>query len=340
MRLFLDLIKMSYASDHLAWKQRVYKEQTVARINTFRSPIKESARFPVRGIFEIEASEHSPSNPNIRGHYDVKRTLKNVINNQTGNNQSNSQSRNAVLSPDRNIGNATFQGVQKKVLNHDPKHTKSLIHLRKGLKSPDRKNAHKLLLSMPNEGLYSSPRFPKAKPFFDQAYLPKSQLDAISQANRNENNVSKQKLKFPRELNPTNSGELPPLKKDRFNEDTMSEYSSLNKQQNVNKTKLKLAAKAQKLGIKASSASQRSEAFKNMLIKSIECMDDKEMEIMNNAIKSVRHISKDNQFMDTKSGELNQANLQQLDALTGEEQLDVIDEQDNDEDAAGKLKHL
>ena len=331
---------MSYASDHLAWKQRVFKEQTVARIGAFKSPIREITNFTEKGGFQIAASEYSPSDPNLRGHYDVKKTIKNIASSKQTHNQFKSPSRNDAEGFDSNGRNATFQEIQRNVLNPDAKHAKSLIHLRKGLKSPDRKNAHKLLLTMPNEGLYSSPRFPKAKPFFNQAYLPKSQLDAISQASsriRNiENNLSKQKLKDPNDVNPTSSGELPPLKKERFNEDTMSEYSARGGKLNANKTNKKLAAKAQKLALKASAASQRSEAFKNMLIKSIECMDDKEMEVMNNALKSVRNISKTNQFVDTKSGELNQTNLQQLEELNGEEQLDVIDEQENYDAAEGK----
>ena len=213
---------MSYAADHLAWKQRVYKEQGIGRVNTYGSPLKENVKLPTHGIAELYAIEHSPSDPNLMGHYDVKRTLKTLIADPTKERLFSSPNRFIIDRYGRIIGNTTFQTTQKISFSPVTKNPKSLINFTNGVKSPSNKSNNKLFKSMST--MFQSPRKAKAKPFFEQAYMPKSHIDSMSQIESKIKHIqySLTKLK-PR--NRESTGELPLLKKERFNENFIKIYN-------------------------------------------------------------------------------------------------------------------
>ena len=58
----------------------------------------------------------------------------------------------------------------------------ALMPLKQDVLSPQKLNIQKMVRDNPNGDLYMTPRFAKPRPFFEQAYVAKSQLDAISQA--------------------------------------------------------------------------------------------------------------------------------------------------------------
>jgi hypothetical protein len=124
------------------------------------------------------------------------------------------------------------------------RHAFSLVNIRRGLRSPERREAHKLLSKMDIEGVCSSPRFPKAKPFFEQAYLAKSQVDALSQTSPriNKNKFQNQSgIVKPISLSKIDKEEtqrLPPLKPKRFNEDIPDDVSVLSKGSKFSRLKL------------------------------------------------------------------------------------------------------
>jgi hypothetical protein len=126
------------------------------------------------------------------------------------------------------------------------RHAFSLVNIRRGLRSPERKEAHKLLNKMDIEGVFSSPRFPKAKPFFEQAYLAKSHVDALSQTSPR---INKNKLQnesgiikpiIPGKIDKEETQHFPPLKPKRFNEEIPDDVSVLSKGSKFSRLKLHL----------------------------------------------------------------------------------------------------
>lgn len=143
------------------------------------------------------------------------------------------------------INDTTYQTINRNLspVNHN---AKSLVFLRKGLRSPERKEAHELLLRMNSDGLYSSPKFPKAKPFFEQAYIGKSIVESFSQMSPRENrkDVQKGSEKFnpisPSRDKVEESRPLPPLKPKRFNEEVPDDVSTFSKGSKLSRIRLRL----------------------------------------------------------------------------------------------------
>ena len=261
---------MSYAADHLAWKQRVGKEHAVATSGTFGSPFKASVKMPAYGVAELYSQEYSKADPNLMGHYDVKRTLKSLVSGQPIERVFSSPNKINTDRYGRIVGNTTFQTIQKISFSPVSKHPKSLMYLANGAKSPVQKSTSNLIKSASNGALIGA-RKAKAKPFFEQAYMPKSQVESLSQIGSKIDKIQRSLTK----LKPKNreaTGELPLLKKERFNEDVISEYSFKIKQKNAH----------------INNVLNNNTELKRMLIKSVESMDAKEIEIMHSALNSAK----------------------------------------------------
>jgi hypothetical protein len=70
---------MSYASDHLAWQQRVNKE--VGRSKYFYEnyvPVVNDPESPLKGLVEKYSCQYSFADPNAIGKYDLKKTLNDM----------------------------------------------------------------------------------------------------------------------------------------------------------------------------------------------------------------------------------------------------------------------
>lgn len=75
---------MSYAAEHLAWQQRLLKEQVTNCQKAF-SPAKIANRnqMSTRGVAEDYAKDMRKSDPNSIGDYAFKKALKSIIKNKT-----------------------------------------------------------------------------------------------------------------------------------------------------------------------------------------------------------------------------------------------------------------
>ena len=70
---------MSYASDHLAWQQKINKE--VGRSKYFYDhyvPVANDTDSPLKGLAEKYSCPYSFADPNAIGKYDLKRTLNDM----------------------------------------------------------------------------------------------------------------------------------------------------------------------------------------------------------------------------------------------------------------------
>jgi hypothetical protein len=96
---------------------------------------------------------------------------------------------------------------------------------------------------MNSDALYSSPKFPKPKPFFEQAYIGKSIVDGLSQMSPR---ISKKDAQNESEkFNPISpSRPLPPLNKKRFNEEVPDDVSTLSKGSKLSRMRLNLHSPA------------------------------------------------------------------------------------------------
>lgn len=224
---------------------------------------------------------------------------------------------------------STYKSTNKNAFSPLMQRSKELVFLRKGLNSPDRKEAHKLLMAIQPEGLYSPPRFPKAKPFFNQAYLAKSEIEKASQTSRKPKG-SVQKF-------------LPEIsKKYRFNEEIKDSQSVASKGSKFSRAKLRLSnlknsdqlqtlqhhyQQLSERKLENRNEARHTEALKDTLIKSIDMMNEKEMKVMKNAFNTVSEVA--------NGGKLSKTNLKQLTEIedgvqsstSEEEQEGELDEQ-------------
>ena len=70
---------MSFASDHLAWQQRVRKE--IGKAKQFEEtfvPLTQNAYSPLKGLAEKFSWDYSFSDPNGMAKYDLKNTIKSM----------------------------------------------------------------------------------------------------------------------------------------------------------------------------------------------------------------------------------------------------------------------
>lgn len=320
---------MSYAADHLAWQQRLVKENSAAIYPTFKALIsQDSGRLPVKGVAKMYAQDNSPSDPNAAGNYAFKKVLKNLVTSKLGATKYSAKKEEDNINRfEKILGDSTYQTTNKNAFSPTAKHSQSLIHLRKSLKSPERKEVHKLLLKMSSDNPYASPRFPKAKPFFEQAYVAKSKLGTVSQASSRLGKFERQNVK---ETAPQSSSvkspepkKLPPLeKKKRFNEEVDDLVSVRSKSKKGFKSKFSLMKHT---NLQADLSDNQSlthrnpnlkgmnhktndnvetDSFKNMLLQTVELMSDKEMEIMQQAIQGAKQIvhSDDPHFQEGNDG--------------------------------------
>ncbi|CAI2364898.1 unnamed protein product [Moneuplotes crassus] len=333
---------MSYASDHLAWKQRVQKERMTSLsdktklINIFRAS-EAGAGF---------STHNGRVKPAGFGGSGFNSTLKCIVKQGQDGNGPRYESA-SIDEYGRIIPDSTYHTTNE--VNSSPivKRSVSLMKLRSSAMSPGRGNVNKLMSKIDHQGLYSSPRFPKAKPFFDQAYAPKSTINSPSQS-RNKSG----RLRHPKQ--PTEEGksitELPPLKKKRFNEEIPDEASFKSKTKLKSKKKFdqrRAATKAQletlkqlKKGLYTGNGNNanvghnpaakmraqektKTEALlpnpskeassntqnisKKLLLKSIELMDEKEMGLLQSALNNVHE--------NTVGGELSRENLNTLNQI-------------------------
>ena len=162
----------------------------------------------------------------------------------------------------------------------------------------------KLLLSKANStDVFTTDRFPRPKPFFQQAYLAKSKIETLSRTSK----IRRSKSNKPSHL-PAQPSKLPHIKPGRFNEDTVSEYSAMGrKKPQVKRLALpnqQFVSVGQKVerprvdGSHLSQVSHRADEMKRMLIDTIEMMDDREVEVMKSAIESVKQSSRNKVTID------------------------------------------
>lgn len=204
--------------------------------------------------------------------------------------------------PNNGLTNSTYQSTAHMMMSPTLQKSTSALNL----EGSPRKDEIKAMLSKANSSdLFSTERHPRPKAFFHQAYLAKSKMDTVS--NISKMNKSKSIGKMGRAYYPPghpktqNLSQLPYLKPKRFNEDTMSEYSTMSKRMKQPR-KLQPINQGQKYamqnmqqskvhkvdGSHLSHVSDRQEELKRMLIDTIEHMNDKEVEIMKSAIDSVK----------------------------------------------------
>eukprot|EP00344_Euplotes_crassus_P009850 CAMPEP_0196999756 /NCGR_PEP_ID=MMETSP1380-20130617/4865_1 /TAXON_ID=5936 /ORGANISM="Euplotes crassus, Strain CT5" /LENGTH=349 /DNA_ID=CAMNT_0042416791 /DNA_START=6 /DNA_END=1051 /DNA_ORIENTATION=+ len=332
---------MSYAADHLAWKQRLHKEH----MTSLQDKSRMTNIFKTAEVIDDYSKQTAVANPNSIGKYDYKDTLRFVIKRNLGHKEHDPTSNaNTVSGYGKIISDSTYQTTKQ--INHSPKmkQSLSLMKLRTKAMSPGRTKVDKLISELDHQGLYSSPKFPKAKPFFDQAYAPKSTIDASSQYGSQRSRIGRSTKSYrfvPEEAkhaagSPT---QLPPLKRKRFNEEIPDEISC--KQRMTKEKKFdprKLARKTQLETLKKLKHKMRNEYkeqaendchqvsqarskrpdenLKELLMKSIELMDEKEMSIVQAVINNIH---------DTVNDEADQDNEDQLDPIDCEDENQELD---------------
>ena len=222
---------MSFASDHLAWKQRVNKE--VGKAKQFHEsylPISHDPDSPLKGLAEKFSCQYSFSDPNGIAKYDLKNTIKTMeITQKDKAKKMDLYRKSQSLVHESNTANANYESTAHAMFNQYKNGTKI------DSKSPSPlKEDMKILLSKSNSiNMLSSDRYPRAPPFFKQAYLAKSKLDTLSQAS-SKMHKSKTITNLAKGFYPPghpknqNISKLPNIKK-RFNEDAVSEYSVFSK---------------------------------------------------------------------------------------------------------------
>jgi len=176
--------------------------------------------------------ENVVSNPNQWSNNQFKKILKTIMKGKLTKEMINDKNINYKIDKfGRIISNSTYQTTSTINFRSPLQNSLSMLTLRKNLKSPEKKNIDKLLEGWDINGIYSSPRFPKAKPFNQQAYAAKSKVEAFSQASskvRKFEKFSNIKNSFPNspKINRKDLDRaLPPLRKERFNEEIRDEIS-------------------------------------------------------------------------------------------------------------------
>ena len=306
---------MSYASDHLAWQQRVNKE--VGSANQFSAtyvPLNIETDSPLKGIAEKYSSPYCFADPNAIGKYDLKDTINKMeVMQKNKAKRLESYRKSCSNLPAFTQASSTYQSTTHAF--HSPQGFRK-TSVSSGLQSSPRQNDLKLMLAKANSSdVFTNERFPRPKPFFEQAYLAKSKVETPSQAGpklRKAGSMSKlTKAHYPPgHANFQTSAKLPNIKSKRFNEDALSEYSVFSKikkpegrnGQNAGKNSIQqfvpthlglVQSKPKKIdGSHLSQVSDRAEELKRMLIDTIEHMDDKEVEVMKSAIQSVKNSTR------------------------------------------------
>jgi hypothetical protein len=225
---------MSFASDHLAWQQRVKKEVVKAQHFTENyMPLPDDSGSPLKGLAERFSCDYVFSDPNGIAKYDLKGTMKSMDIIQKDKAKKLDMYRKSQLLADKaSTNNAIYESTAQAMFNQSK--DGNTINTKKQLSPSPLKDEMRMLLSKSNSiNTFASDRHPKAPPFFNQAYLGKSKLDTLSQASsrlqksRTFANLAKGNQNSGNPKN-QNSSKLPNIKK-RFNEDAMSEYSVMSK---------------------------------------------------------------------------------------------------------------
>jgi len=219
---------MSYATDHMAWQQRLVKEGTLPHYINHSSVRKYgNVELPLGSALDLYTSQ-SNANPNSIGNAPLKEILKTLVSKKVRKNRN--AENNVAEQFEKIMNSATYQTTTQTSFNNKERHTQSIVHLRNRLKSPQRKQVNKLLMTAGKEELYSPVRFPKPKPFFDQAYVAKSKVYCPSQTSsrleRSQRARDRQRSQHHhlaneerKSFNPSQSvRQLHSTKKERFNE--------------------------------------------------------------------------------------------------------------------------
>lgn len=306
---------MSYASDHLAWKQRVSKEVNGAKhFNETYVPLKTDPYSPLKGLAEKYSVPYSFSNPNDIGKYDLKTTIQEMelINRNRAQRQDEFRKSASLSYLNGTQGGGAYESTSHATYNlYNPKNK---VTLKMQPMSPKRQDIMKMLAKSSSTDVLNHDKYPRPKNFFHQAYIAKSKVDAMSIAGSKR---SRSIGKFAKAHYPPghpkhkNITSLPKINLHRFNEKPEDEYSVFSKQskqrQNLKKIQSSLPAHFVESGAVTqtkrenhaspernhaiqnySRASSRTEELKSMLIETIQHMNDQEIEVMKTAIDSIR----------------------------------------------------
>lgn len=225
---------MSFASDHLAWQQRVKKE--VVKAQHFSDnfvPLPQDSNSPLKGLAERFSCDYVFSDPNGIAKYDLKDTIKTMeIIQKDKAKKLDIYRKSQSLAKETSPSNAIYESTAQAMFNQSKNGNE--INKKSHLSPSPMKDEMRMLLSKSNSiNAFTSDRYPKAPPFFNQAYLGKSKLDTLSQVS-SKLQKSKTLANLAKGYYPPghpknqNSSKLPNIKK-RFNEDAMSEYSVFSK---------------------------------------------------------------------------------------------------------------
>lgn len=298
---------MSYASDHLAWQQRVNKEVNKAKVFTETFiPIDNNGDSPMKGLADKYSSKYSFADPNAIAKYDLKTT----VNDMEVTYKSKAKRKEDYLKSCSNLPNNTFastnyQTTSKGMFLSDGRSNSGL----KLTSSQKQEDLRAMLAQASSNDILATDRYPRPKNFFHQAYLAKSKIDTLSQTSKMPRSRSYRQIKAhypPGHPKASGLSRLPAIKSNRFNEDATSEYSSYSKRSKHHKFGNSGARGPQafvpinKVPSKSnnydtshlSQKSERVDDLKNMLINTIEHMNDKEVEVMKSAIDSVKNHEK------------------------------------------------
>lgn len=294
---------MSYASDHLAWQQRVGKEVCSAKnfSETFIPMIHDSDS-PLKGLVNKYASKYSFADPNSISKYDLKNAVSKLE-------LTNVQKKNFALTRHRNsmsnlhdANNTSDMYKSSSHIIHSPIKLEKRapgLNLQPGMKHEDLK----LMLSKASSNdIFTTDRFPRPKPFFHQAYIAKSQADSASQMGRARSIGKLGKIHYPQgHPNHKAAPKLPNIKAQRFNEAEGGEYSVFGKSKSKRNlagvpavggaTKLVPAGDLKRRidkfdGSHLSQVSNRADELKRMIEDVDDMISEKERHTMQNALKS------------------------------------------------------
>ena len=321
---------MSYASDHLAWQQRVNKEVNKAKEFTENYvPVQTDSNSPLKGLAEQYSSPYSFSDPNGIGKYDLKTTIKDMeLVNRNKAQKMETFRKSASNFHEQTVGGATMQSTNQLAYNLYDSKRNSLITKLQSI-SPKRNEINKMLAKSNSTDVFTAERYPRPKNFFHQAYIAKSKQDMLSNAG-SKYSRSRSIGKFAKVHYPpghpkyNSSSKLPKIPSRRFNEDAFSEYSALSKRSKQQKLKKRsqpsfpsafVEAGAVNKPTEANHLSNRSDNLKNMLIETIQHMNENEIDIMKTAIDSVKDdkkIKKPKKKVKKDKNLLSKSNLNQI----------------------------
>lgn len=297
---------MSYNSHHLAWQQRVNKEHAKAKqFEDTYVPLGDNIDLPLKGLVEKYSSPYRFSDPNAMTKYDLKNTINGMefMHKAKAKKLDDYRKSKSINMGSSFVGGSTLHSSSQAALSpYLSSKTKPAVIVEPN--SPKCQELRTILAKANSTDVFTTDRYPKPKPFFQQAYLAKSKIDTLSQA---PSRLSKSKSigNFARAHYPPGhfksqpNGGLPVIKrKERFNENNIKGNSIYSKRSSrrgsVNKLSIPKQYKNANLtfnkrksvdGAHLSQVSNRAEELKRMLADTIQNMDDREVEVMENAIE-------------------------------------------------------